>query len=273
MTLAEAIFCGILQGLTEFLPISSSGHLALAHALFGLESSESYLTFDILLHLATLLVVFVVYCKEIFSLVPAFFTLLGKLVRGKFRLSEYTKSERLVVLLILATLPLAAAFFIEDTVEALAGYTRAVGLILILNGIVLFISDRFAAKAHREELTPAGAVGVGLFQLAAIFPGLSRSGSTISGGMLFGLDRKEAVKFSFLMSIPAILGANITNLPEVVSQSVTREELGIYLVGMLCAAAAGFAAMKLLQLLSEKKKFGIFAYYSVILGAAAAIFG
>ena len=273
MTLLEAIFCGIIQGLTEFLPVSSSGHLALAHTLFGMETSEGYLTFDILLHFATLIVVFIVYYREIFSLMPAFFTLCGKIIRGKFRFADFTKSERMVVLLITATLPLAAAFFVKDTVELLAGYARAVGLILILNGVLLLLSDRFSRRAKREELTPAGALGVGLFQLAAIFPGLSRSGSTISGGLFLGLDRKEAVKFSFLMSVPAVLGANILNVPDVLRVQITKSELGIYLAGMAAAALAGFAAMKLLFYISEKSKFGFFAYYCMIVGLAAAIFG
>lgn len=274
MTLLEAIVCGIIQGLTEFLPVSSSGHLAIAHSLFGMETAESYLTFDILLHLATLIVVFVVYYKEIFSLIPAFFTMLGKVFRRKFSFADYTKSERCVVLLIIATLPLIAAFFIEDMVEVIAGYTRAVGIILIFNGILLWISDRFAGRqGRREELTPAGALGVGLFQLAAVFPGLSRSGSTISGGMLFGLDREEAVKFSFILSVPAILGANIFNIPEAVSAEIPKSELWYYLAGMACAMICGFVAMKLLLYISKKSKFGFFAYYCMIVGLLAAVLG
>ena len=273
MTLLEAIVCGIIQGLAEFLPISSSGHLAIVHSIFGMETSESYLTFDILLHLATLIVVFVVYYKEIFSLIPAFFTMLGKVFRGKFALAAYTKAERCVILLIIATLPLAAAFFIEDAVAAVAGYTRAVGIILIFNGLLLYISDRFAGRARREELTPAGALGVGLFQLAAVFPGLSRSGSTISGGMLFGLDREEAVKFSFILSVPAILGANLFQIPEALSAQIPKSELWCYLAGMACAMVCGFIAMKLLLYISKKSKFGFFAYYCVIVGILAAIFG
>lgn len=273
MTLIEAIVCGILQGVTEFLPVSSSGHLALAHALFGLESSESYLTFDILLHLATLIVVFVFYYKEIFSLIPAFFTMLGKVFRGKFSLSEYSKNERLVILLIISTLPLVVAFWLEDFVAVVTGYTRAVGAILICNGILLFISDRFAGRGHKEELSPLGALGVGLFQLAAVFPGLSRSGSTISGGLLFGLDRKEAVKFSFILSVPAILGANIFNIPDAMKTEISKSELSYYLIGMACAMVCGFAAMKLLIYISEKSKFGFFAYYCVAVGLLAVIFG
>lgn len=274
MTLLEAIVCGIIQGLTEFLPVSSSGHLALAHALFGLESSESYLTFDILLHLATLIVVFVVYYKEIFSLIPAFFTMIGKVFRGRFSLSEYTATERCVILLIIATLPLAAAFWLEDLVSAVAGYTRAVGLILIVNGILLFVSDRLAGRGgRREELSPAGALGVGVFQLCAVFPGLSRSGSTISGGLLFGLDRTEAVKFSFILSVPAILGANIFNIPDALAAEISKSELSYYLAGMLCAMVCGFAAMKLLLYISKKSRFGFFAYYCIAVGALTAVFG
>ena len=274
MTLLEAIICGIIQGLTEFLPVSSSGHLALAHALFGMQSSESYLTFDILLHLATLFVVFVVYYKEIFSLVPAFFTMIGKVFRRKFSLSEYTKTERCVILLIIATLPLVAAFWLEDVVAAVTAYTRAVGIILIANGILLFVSDRLAGKGERrEELSPGGALGVGLFQLLAVFPGLSRSGSTISGGLLFGLDRKEAVKFSFVLSIPAILGANLFNIPEALGTEISKNELSCYLAGMFCAMICGFAAMKLLLYISEKSKFGFFSYYCIAVGILAAVFG
>lgn len=273
MTLWEAVLCGILQGLTEFLPVSSSGHLALAHAFFGMENAESYLSFDILLHLATLIVVFTVYRKDIFALIPAFFTLTGKIFRGNFRFSSYNEMERMVLLLILATLPLVAAFFVKDTLEAIAGYTRIVGVILFLNGILLLCADRFAGKEKKAQLSPRGALGVGIFQLFAVIPGLSRSGSTISGGMLFGLSRKNAVRFSFLMSVPAILGANIMNIPEAFSARIEAQTLGYYLIGMVAAAVSGFFAMRLLAYISAKEKFGFFAYYCMIIGVLAVVFG
>ena len=273
MTLWEAVLCGILQGLTEFLPVSSSGHLALLHAFFGMESAESYLSFDILLHLATLIVVLTVYRKDIFSLIPAFFTMAGKIFCGNFRFSSYNAQERMVLLLIIATLPLGAAFFLKDSLEALGGYTRIVGVILFINGILLLCADRFAKKKKTEQLSPKGALGVGIFQLLAVIPGLSRSGSTISGGMLFGLSRENAVRFSFLMSVPAILGANIMNIPDAFSSDIDTGVWGYYLIGMLAALVAGFFAMRLLAYISAKEKFGFFAYYCMIIGVLAVIFG
>lgn len=274
MSLLESVICGIIQGLTEFLPVSSSGHLALMHAVFGMENAESNLTFDILLHLGTLIVVFVFYYREIFSLIPAFFTMLGKVFRGKFAMKEYTRNERFVILLILATLPLAGALFIDDAVSALAVYTKVIGAILIFNGAVLLLSDYIAKRAaKKEELTPLGALGVGCFQLIAVFPGLSRSGSTISGGLLFGLSREDAVKFSFILSVPAILGANILNVPQAFSSAIPKGEIGNYLIGMACAMVSGFLAMKLLIYISKKSRFGFFAYYCFAVGALAVIFG
>ncbi len=273
MTLTEAIFCGILQGIAEFLPISSSGHLALAHAFFGEPGGGESLTFDVLLHLATLFVVFTFYYKEIFSLIPAAFTMLGKVFRGRFRLLDYTKNERFVILVLIATVPLALGIFVEEKVAWFASFPKLVGAVLLLNGALLVFSDHLQRKKTREELTPLGAFFVGLFQLAALMPGLSRSGSTISGGLFMGLDRRDAVKFSFILSIPAIVGANLLHVPDVFSSRIASGELAVYLVGMLCAAAAGFFAMKLLLYISEKSKFGVFAYYSFAVGALALFFG
>ena len=268
MTFLEAFFCGLIQGLTEFLPVSSSGHLTLAHTLFGMETEASYLSFDILLHLATLAVVLIVYHRDIFALIPAFFTMPVTLLKNGFRIGALHETERMALLLILATLPLLGAFFVKDYTELLSNYARAVGLLLIFNGLLLLISDRFSGKKKGALLSPAGAVGVGLFQLLATVPGISRSGATISGGMLFGLSRENAVKFSFLMSVPAIIGANIFNLSEAFSVAVPAEELGCYAVGMLTALVSGFGAMKFLSYISAKEKFGFFAYYCIILGAA-----
>ena len=273
MTLAEAIFCGILQGLAEFLPISSSGHLALLHAFFGVESADANLTFDVLLHFGTLLVVFAVYYREIFSLVPAFFTLLGKVFRGNFCFSSYKKEERLVLLLMLATLPLVLGVFIKDSIEWLASFPKVVGASLMLNACLLLLSDHFAGRGKKEEPTVRGAFLIGLFQMAALMPGLSRSGSTISAGIFAGLTRREAVKFSFILSVPAILGANLLHLPDVLAMRLSSEMLTYCLLGTAVAAVVGFLAMKLLLLISERSKFGFFAYYSFAVGALALIFG
>ena len=269
MSLWEAVFCGIIQGLTEFLPVSSSGHLALAHTFFGMASVESHLSFDILLHFATLVVVLVVYHKDIFDLCGACMTLSGKFFRGKFTMSSLTETERMAILLIFATVPLAGGFLVKDYTEILSAYPSVVGCMLIGNGILLLLSDRFSKKHGRSTLSVEGAFGVGLFQLLATLPGISRSGSTISGGMLFGLSRENAVKFSFLMSIPAILGANIVNVPEMIATPVEDRVLGYYLIGMAAALISGFAAMKFLTYISAKEKFGFFAYYCIAVGIAA----
>ena len=272
MTFWEAFFCGLIQGLTEFLPVSSSGHLALAHTFFGLETEASYLSFDILLHLATLFVVFVVYHRDIFALLPAFFTMPVKLLKSKFRVEALQEAERMALLLVIATLPLVGAFFVKDYLTWMIGYVRLIGGLLALNGLLLLIADRFSKKKGNSSLSLKGALGVGLFQLLATVPGISRSGATISGGMLFGLSRENAVKFSFLMSVPAIIGANIFNLPEAFSVAVPASELGFYAVGMLTALVSGFGAMKFLSYISAKEKFGFFAYYCITIGLAVFFF-
>lgn len=270
MTLSEAVFYGFLQGLTEFLPVSSSGHLALSHAIFGTGDAQTNICFDILLHLATLIVVFTVYRKDIFSMVPAAFSLIGKLFRGRFRFSSCTQAERMVLLLTVATVPLALALFLEDAVETVALYPRVVGLLLILNGAMLLLADGF--KGKRKDLSPKRAFGIGLFQLLAIAPGISRSGSTIAGAMIFGLSRQEAVTFSFLMSIPAILGANIMNIPEAISVFPKGNTLLYALAGMTAAAFSGFLAVKFLHYMAKKEKFGSFSYYCMMIGMSAVLF-
>ena len=272
MSIIEALICGIVQGATEFLPVSSSGHLAIFHALFGMQDVSSNVTFDIMLHMATLCAVFAVYHKDIFKLIPAFFTMIAKLVRGKAR--EFSSSERTAAFVSVATIPLAGAFAIGDIAERMASSVRSVGIILILNGILLLIGDFVGKKAKdADRLGYIGALGVGAFQLAAVLPGLSRSGSTITGGLIMGLKREEAVKFSFLISIPAIIGANLTKTPEVFSRGFDGGELSTYALGMAAAAITGFAALKLIKYIARKKSFGIFAYYCFAAGIAAAIFG
>lgn len=275
MTILSAALFGLIQGLAEFLPISSSGHLAIAHGIFGTANLDGdYFTFDILLHLATLIAVLIVYAKDVFPLIPAFFRVVGKILKGKFKLKECNDTERLLIYVIIATIPLVAAVFLNDKVELLSGYTKVVGAILIFNGLVLFLSDLIPnGKTDIKSAKPINALTVGLCQLCAIVPGLSRSGSTITGGRLCGFSREFAVKFSFILSIPAIIGANIFKVPDIINNPIPSADIPAYIVGMAVAAITGILAMKLLQYISRKSNFRIFSIYCVVVGVLSVIFG
>ena len=275
MNLLSAAIYGLIQGLAEFLPISSSGHLAIAHSIFGGANIEAdYFTFDILLHLATLIAVFIVYAKDVFSLIPAFFTMTGKIFKGKFKVKELNENEKMVFFVILATIPLVAAVFLNDKIEVLSSYPKIIGGILIFNGLLLFLSD-LIPKSDKDisTMTPKNALLVGLCQLCAITPGLSRSGSTITGGRLCGFSREFAVKFSFILSIPAIIGANIFNIPDVIREPVPSSHIPAYALGMLVAAITGIIAMKLLKYISKKSNFKIFSIYCIAVGLLTVILG
>lgn len=275
MNIFLAILYGIIQGIAEFLPISSSAHLAIAQNMFGMENLEaSYFTFDILLHFGTLVAVFIVYYKDIFALVPAVFTMLGKVFKGKFKLSEYTETERFVIFVIIATLPLFVGVLFKDYVEALSGYTKIIGGILLFNGIVLFISDKLEkGTIALDNAKPRHALFIGLCQMCALVPGLSRSGSTITGGLFMGFKRELAVKFSFIMSIPAILGANILSLADIAENPIAKTDIIPYIAGTVAAAIVGVLAMKLLIYISKKSNFRMFSYYCWVVGILAIIFG
>lgn len=275
MNIFLAILYGIIQGIAEFLPISSSAHLAIAQNIFGMENVEaSHFTFDILLHLGTLVAVFIVYYKDIFALVPAAFSMLGKVFKGKFKLADYNENERFVIYVIIATLPLVAAVFIKDYVEALSGYTKIIGGILLFNGLVLFISDKLEkGTVSLDNAKPRHALFVGLCQMCAIVPGLSRSGSTITGGLFMGFKRELAVKFSFIMSIPAIIGANILSVADVFENPIPSTDIIPYIAGTVAAAVVGVLAMKVLIYISKKSNFRMFSYYCWIVGLLAVIFG
>lgn len=271
MGVIEAIIYGIIQGIAEFLPISSSGHLALAQNFFGTETESSF-TFNIALHLATLLSVCVVYRKDVLVLIKGFFSLLKKLFTGRLK-QGLDSGERLFLMLCVATLPLVPIKLLglDEAVEALCGISWAIGGLLIINGIMLVISDKLRTGGETAEkggfLRP---LGVGIMQaVLGILPGISRSGSTITGGRILGYTREEAVRFSFLMSIPAILGACVTELPDMFSEGFESATLVPILAGAVTAAVVGFFAIKLLQYLSKNKSFTFFAVYCIIIGVAA----
>lgn len=280
MSALEAVFFGIIQGLAEFLPISSSGHLAFFHNIFGTE--EGRMTFDLLLHLGTLGAVCIVYYKDIWKLITAFFSLCKKTVKEKFRFRniKLSSDEKFLLMIAVALVPLVIGALIEDAVEMVGTYTVAIGVLWLVNGSLLFFSDRIAAKRKEQALqesekskTFLNALKVGLCQLLAIFPGISRSGMTITGGLLCGFDREFAVKFSFILSIPAILGANILSLGSLVGDPIQSSQVLPYICGMAAALLSGLLAIKLLNYISRKKDFRVFSVYCLIVGVLAIVLG
>lgn len=274
MTVLSSIFLGLIQGVAEFLPISSSGHLSLFQHFFGLVSSEESLFFDVLLHLGTLIAIFVYYWKDIVALCKQFVQLVRCLFSKQKRkaMKQLPPDGRLILMILVATLPLFVVLPIKDKVESLYGNTIFVGAALVVTGCVLFFSDRMSrGKKSPKSATMLDALLVGVGQAVAVVPGLSRSGATISAGMMRGFHRRFAVRFSFLLSIPAVLGANILSIGEAVRQGIDVSQLPAYIVGTLVAAVSGFFAIRLVNMLADKGKFGSFAYYCWGIGAAAVL--
>lgn len=266
-----AAVLGIVQGVAEFLPISSSGHLSLLQYFFGMEEPDAL--YNILLHFATLVAVCVVYRRDIADMIVEFFRLLASLFSGQGRRERGNPPEarRMILLLILGTLPLFLVLPIEDFVEGLGASPVFVSLMLMVTGCVLFLSDRYGGgRKDGRTATVKDVLLVGLAQGMATIPGLSRSGSTISAGMALGFDRNFAVRFSFLLSLPAVLGATLLKVVKAVKAGVFDTELlPMYLTGMAIAGVVGYFSISLVKLLADKGKFGSFAYYCWIVGAAA----
>lgn len=263
----KSMLLGLVQGLTEFLPVSSSGHLAIFKRLFGADTLAFPLSFDILLHIGTLIAVFAVYYRDIWELIREFFAMVGDLLRGKpdFK-SPY---RRFVLMVIIATIPAVfAGLVLNDFIESIAGERLwLVGVCLFITAAVLYISGR-APEGHLD-MSSAGygkSFIVGIFQAVAILPGISRSGSTIAGGQLCGFKKDFAVKFSFIMSIPTILGAAVLDFKDVLETGTLGIELAPALLGTLVAALSGFAAIKFLLRLVQNKKLYFFSIYCIIAG-------
>lgn len=274
MSIIEGILYGLLQGIAEFLPISSSGHLALAQNLFGVSNAEGndYLAFNVFLHLATLAAVFTVYHKDVWLVIKGFITICKKLFTGKLDFKRLEYGEKLFVMLAFATLPLIPAVLIKDWFEAVSSVSWAIGLLLIINGAFLFISDKFSnGKATLKNASPVKAFYPGVAQILGLLPGISRSGITITGGLFCGFKREDAVKLSFLMSIPAILGASVLELPDFFKNGIPAENILPFVIGAVVAAASGFGAIKLLQYIAKNKGFAYFSIYCVAVGIAAII--
>lgn len=269
MSLLNAILLGIIQGVSEFLPISSSGHLSIAQNLFGLEMVGSEdMFFEVLLHLGTLAAVFVVYWADIRDMVVEFFRTIGDIRRGGMP-REIPPARRLILLLIIGTLPLFAILPVKDWVEGLSSNTFVVGGALLVTGVLLFASDRMnRGKKTARSARIADVLTVGVGQAIATCPGLSRSGTTIALGCLMGLERKFAVRFAFLLSIPAVLGANVLKLFDVIEAGgIDPGLIPAYLAGVAAAAVSGYLSIRLVHMITDKGRFGAFAYYCWAMGA------
>jgi undecaprenyl-diphosphatase len=263
LTVLEALILGLTQGLTEFLPVSSSGHLVLVPEFFNF--SAPTLGFDIVVHLATLLAVVAYFMRDVKQIV------LSLAAPGRMSRAEAMYWRRLFLWLVIGSVPAAIAGFgfsrfFEDLFES----TLAVGIFLVVTSALLLASDFALGRVRREsakldKMKPVDALIVGCFQALAIAPGLSRSGSTIAAGVFLGFDRPSAARFSFLLSIPAIFGAFIGSLSGVGGGFVGASAWS-YIVGALAAALTGFLAVYLLMRYLKKHRMLPFAIYTALLG-------
>lgn len=286
MEFVKAIIMGIIQGLAEFLPISSSGHLAIMKHILHMEL-DTGLLFDVLLHLGTLIAIFVALWNDIKKLIVEgikitgdCFSNLGALFGRTFLRREipYKKIisspyRRFVMLIIVSTIPTAfIGYLFQDAIE-IAGMTLLVpGLSLILTSILLTIADRINAGTKSEETASYKDAGIiGLAQGIATIPGLSRSGTTITACLLCGFDRDYAVRYSFIMSIPAVLGAVLLELKDFSLEQVGKSDLYTYIAGTFVAGIVGYICIKKMLVIVKGRKFKIFAYYCFIIGIIAVI--
>ncbi len=274
MTIGEAIILGLVQGVAEFLPISSSGHLAILQNLFNMSDIEGgHMLFDVLLHFGTLIAICFMYWSDIKAMVVEVLALLSgrREITADGRPRKYP-AARMFFLIVAATLPLVLVLPVNDYIGELSQSTVFVGIALILTGFMLLVSDKMTPGVKTEKnMRFSDALIIGLCQCVATLPGLSRSGTTITAGIATGQDRSYAVKFSLLMSIPAVLGATLLELIKAIKNGIDASLIPAYLVGMVAAMVSGVLAIGLLKMIAKSKRFGGFAYYCWVVGALTII--
>jgi len=272
MTWLQALFSGIIQGFTEFLPISSSGHLVIFNALFG-QGEGGGLAFSVFLHLATLLAVFISYWKETRVLVREIWLILWDLVRFKW---DFKKPERrFLVMLVIATFPATAAGVGIKLLglDSLLENVFVVAAMLLVTAAFMFLIDRLKGVYTDADAPYRISFLVGCLQAVAILPGLSRSGSTIFGGILGGFKKEFAIKFAFIISIPAIWGATMLEGYEIIRSGELSIDPVNWLVGFAAAAVCGVLAIKFIRTLIKNNKFWVFGVYCLAASALAWLVG
>lgn len=280
MSFIQSIFLGFVQGLTEFLPVSSSGHLSIFKQLFGIDSGGVF--YDVLLHIGTLIAVCLVYYRDIGKMIVEGCLIIrdacvniGIFVGNKIHHeeNEYRKVidnnyRKFVMLVIVSTIPTGIiGIAARDLVDAAQKLLIIPGICLIITAVLLFISDRLPEGTKTPKNTSyTNAFAVGIAQGIATMPGLSRSGTTITACLLAGMNRSYAVKYSFIMSIPAILGALVVEIRDVDLAALSSGDVVNYMAGMLVALVVGYICIKTMLVIVRKKKFIIFSVYCLIMG-------
>jgi len=274
MTIFDAVMQGIIQGLTEFLPISSDGHLSIYQHFTG-NYGDSALIFTLMLHLGTLIAVFITYRETIWHLIGEAFSMLADLFRGKLLKEKPNPTRKMIYMLVVTTLPLFGFVLIKDFITSFAEDSDIIveGLCFLFTAAVLFVGAKSAkGKKEAREMTVKDALIIGVFQGLAILPGVSRSGSTISSGLFLGYSKEYMVTYSFILSIPAILGACVLDIPEILAAGMIYS-WPVIIAGLVSSALVGFAAIKVLKYLVVNDKFIIFSYYTFVLGIIIFIIG
>ena len=266
--IVSIIIQAVIQGLTEFLPVSSSGHLSLAQHFMNIE--EGNLLISVVLHLGTLAAVVIAFRKRIWGMIKEFFLTIRDICKGQFRWSKMNDDRRMMFMVIIATLILVPFVFIKDFFTSVQGDGDIIfeGCAFIFTSIILILSDA-CVKGYKtgKDMKVRDAVIVGLFQCVALFPGVSRSGSTISSGLFCGLTRETAAAFSFILGIPAILGSAVLEVRDVVKEGIQVDLLPL-LIGAVISAVVGILAIKLVNIVIKNDKFKIFGIYTLIIGIA-----
>lgn len=248
MKIIQSIILGLVQGLTEFLPVSSSGHLIVFKKLFGIDQEQFGLTFDIALHFATLIAVFIVFWPDILAILKK-------------------PLQKLTGLLIVATIPaVLVGLFLDDYIERISQSGGFLGIAFLVTAALLYFSQKVKKRAKTiETMSYTDAAIIGVTQGIAVMPGISRSGSTTSAGLFLGMEKEDSLRFAFLMSIPVILGSAVMGVKDIVSEP-EMIAWGPIIAGMIAAGVSGYFAVRFMLNFFKKRSLNVFAVYTAILG-------
>ena len=295
MTIIEAIIQGAVQGLTEFLPVSSSGHLTITQHILGIDMEGGNLFFNVMLHIGTLVAVIAFYHKLIWRLIKAFFSMIGDIFTGKFKWKELSDDKRMVIMVIIGLVPLFLLFLpvpgtgmkLKDFVESFNTdkYFIVVGICLLLTSLLLFIGNRCSrsavplkhakngGEAGRTSMNVLDAIVIGITQCFATLPGLSRSGSTLSAGQMRGLNKQTALDDTFILGTPAIVAAALLEGKDALEAGTAQltDNILPIIIGMVVSAVVGYLAIALFKWLLKTDKMIIFIIYTAIVGIAVIV--